>query len=546
MLLLGSKKYPEETTYHMYLNNHGGKRTNSTSTHNTCYAVELPGEHLEGALEIVSQFLIAPLFNKSAVEREINAVNNENIKNLQNDYRRTFQLDKYLANHDHPFSKFGTGNKQTLTLKNGNVRDELIKFYNKYYSVNITKLCVIGTQSLSELNDMVTKMFAKIANKNVKRPVYNSNVFDKNKFPKLYKILPVKNMRELRICWFMESKRNYVLERPLDMILHCLNDKGNGSILSELKQKHWLTNASAGIRYDKREFCLMQMNFSLTDKGLKHWENIVDIVYGYVYLMNKISDTEWKKYYNEIVNVKTLNFKFKGKETPLKYCKTLSYSMFYDVDRKYILNIRIPKKFDYKLIKKYMGFITPKNGYYSLICKDIEDEVNLKEKWYGTEYSQEKVDDQLILKWENSLKKGNNEYELKLPELNEYIATDFGLCCDEIKRDNEAKQDNIETENDDVFVEPKIVMDTNAMRIYYKMDTEFKQPKVCFSFRMTYNIMDNSVLNQLLIGLFIRIIDKELLVEYSVFKKAYLKYNISRINHSAIQFEFWGYNHYLR
>ena len=56
-----------------------------------------------------AQFFLEPLFTESATEREINAVNSENDKNLQSDSWRFYQLDKSLANPDHDYSKFGTG-----------------------------------------------------------------------------------------------------------------------------------------------------------------------------------------------------------------------------------------------------------------------------------------------------------------------------------------------------------------------------------------------------------------------------------------------------
>lgn len=56
-----------------------------------------------------SQFFVSPLFTESAVDREVNAVNSEHEKNVQNDYWRLSQLEKSTADPNHDFSKFGTG-----------------------------------------------------------------------------------------------------------------------------------------------------------------------------------------------------------------------------------------------------------------------------------------------------------------------------------------------------------------------------------------------------------------------------------------------------
>lgn len=56
-----------------------------------------------------AQFFISPLFTEGATEREVNAVNSENDKNLPSDAWRLLQLDKATADPSHPYSKFGTG-----------------------------------------------------------------------------------------------------------------------------------------------------------------------------------------------------------------------------------------------------------------------------------------------------------------------------------------------------------------------------------------------------------------------------------------------------
>jgi len=72
----------------------------------------------------------------------------EHKKNLQTDGWRLHELEKSLTNPSHPYSKFGTGNLSTLKYnpeKLGlNIREELLRFHDTYYSSNIMKLCVLG------------------------------------------------------------------------------------------------------------------------------------------------------------------------------------------------------------------------------------------------------------------------------------------------------------------------------------------------------------------------------------------------------------------
>lgn len=103
---------------------------------------------LSGALDRFAQFFLKPLFTESATEREVNAVDSEHVKNIPSDAWRLSQLEKSTSDPKHPYSKFGTGNKETLDVipkeKGINVREELLKFHEKWYSANLMTLAVLG------------------------------------------------------------------------------------------------------------------------------------------------------------------------------------------------------------------------------------------------------------------------------------------------------------------------------------------------------------------------------------------------------------------
>lgn len=148
MLFLGTQKYPEQNDYNKYLSQNGGSSNACTSMDHTTFHFDVDPEKLTNALDRFSQFFIAPLFTESLTDLELNSVHSEHEKNLASDAWRLNQLDKSSANPSHPYSKFATGNKETLKCipkeKNINVREKLLEFHNKYYSANIMSLCVLG------------------------------------------------------------------------------------------------------------------------------------------------------------------------------------------------------------------------------------------------------------------------------------------------------------------------------------------------------------------------------------------------------------------
>ena len=134
MLFYASQKYPIEGEYSNFLSKHGGYDNAYTSFENTNYFFKVDSNYLEEALDRFAQFFIAPILSQDGVSREVNAVDAEHRKNLENDDWRLWQLTKNVSNPLHPFHKFNTGSLETLNKPN--LLDTLIQFYTKYYSAN--------------------------------------------------------------------------------------------------------------------------------------------------------------------------------------------------------------------------------------------------------------------------------------------------------------------------------------------------------------------------------------------------------------------------
>ena len=87
-MLLGSDKYPLESSYKKHVSASGGASNASTSMLQTTFRFEVVDSALESTLDILASLLHSPLFTASATERELNAVDSENSKNIPNDGRR--------------------------------------------------------------------------------------------------------------------------------------------------------------------------------------------------------------------------------------------------------------------------------------------------------------------------------------------------------------------------------------------------------------------------------------------------------------------------
>lgn len=223
-----------------------------TDQENTVYYFDVQSDYFEKALDMFSAFFTCPLFTESATLRELNAVDSENTKNLQADSWRQYQLLKSLAKENHPFSKFSTGNLETLKSTpekmNINIRDLVIKFHETYYSSNIMKLALYGKESLDVLEGYAKSMFSSIPNKNLERYEVPGNPYGKEQLGKLIQMVPVKDLKEIDLNFPWPSVQNLYQSKPDHFIAHLVGHESQGSILYALKEKG-LANSLSAMTY---------------------------------------------------------------------------------------------------------------------------------------------------------------------------------------------------------------------------------------------------------------------------------------------------------
>lgn len=94
---------------------------------------------------------------------------------------RIYQILKSICDPNHPFSRFDTGNLETLfdtPKKQGlDTVQELLKFHEKYYSANLMKLCIIGKESVETLEKWTRELFSDIPNKKLNRIIVDGHPF---------------------------------------------------------------------------------------------------------------------------------------------------------------------------------------------------------------------------------------------------------------------------------------------------------------------------------------------------------------------------------
>ncbi|VEN56875.1 unnamed protein product [Callosobruchus maculatus] len=496
MLFLGTKKYPNENDYNKFLSQHGGSSNAATYPDHTMYHFDIVPEQLGEALDRFSQFFVAPLFTESMTEREISAVNSEHEKNIPTDIWRIDQLDKHLSNPAHPYNSFGTGNTYTLSTvpkeKNIDVREELLKFHNTWYSSNIMSLAVLGKESLDELEEMVVQLFSSIEDKNVEVPIVTEHPYTEDQFRTVVYISPVKDVRNLNIVFPSADLTHEYKSAPTHYISHLLGHEGPGSVLSLLKARGWSSSLIAGDKPSPRGFGFFHVAVDLSEEGMNHIDDIVKIIFQYLNMLKREGPLKWIQEENR--DIYQMVFRFKDKETPRSYISSIvhnlkDYPMEHVLCASYILDEWRPD-----LIEEMWNNFVPQKMRMSVIAKKYENELDEVEPWYQTKYAKKPIPEKTIKYWEEA----GLCPELKLPERNEFIPTDFKLY----------------TLDEDVTEFPAIIEDTALMRVWFKQDDQFLLPKANLFFDFVSPLAYLDPLNCNLTHMFVQLF-KDALNEYA-------------------------------
>jgi len=335
-LFLGSEKYPDENGYKSFLAAHGGRSNASTSLHTTTYKFEILADKGEPALDRFAQFFVAPLFTASGTGREVQAVDSENSKNLVADSRRRLQILKALADPNHYYSKFTTGNSSTLPTtdeeKLEKLRATLLAFHKKHYTPESLIVVIAGPQPLDELQEYVVSKFSPLrarpfptnvedmtpdefevhnAAKDLPNFAYHKSVppYKPPFLPHLQEKLggwpllmttnPLKSMRKVSLLFQLPSDRDNPDHSPTHIISHLIGHEGPGSSFAVLQNHGLLSSLVAGPRSSGPDFCLFHVEMNLTEEGEARWKEVADIIFAHCRLIYQTAVRAQQQRYNE-------------------------------------------------------------------------------------------------------------------------------------------------------------------------------------------------------------------------------------------------------
>lgn len=497
MLFMGTKKHPKEDYYSTFIGRHGGYDNAYTHLEETVYYFNIQSEHFEHALDAFSRYFIDPLLSESSINREMNAVHSEHVKNINNDAWREMAIMSEICNNACPLSKFGTGNLETLSKDN--IRDILINFYKKYYSSNIMKLVVYGPQSLDVLENYVRSMFSEVPNNEVEPVSYTKLPFNdcsnltNDICQKMVNIVPIKNTNKLTISWQVPTTRKYYNICPLSYLSHLIGNEGPGSLYYELRKKGWCEYLLSHESHTDSKISMFSVEIELTKEGFKNRLIVMKLIYEYISLIQKEGIT--KDRYNELRDIEALKFKYRSKTDPIGYVQEISSNMLYYPTKDVLCVNRLLKEYDNEVeyvLNMYSKLLVPQNSVVIFSSKEYENMTTEKEKWYGIDYNlysdvnMNEIDKTFI---------EEHKFNLFLPNKNNFIPKNLSIINTYI---NPYLSNNI---NNDTY---PTMINNEPIELWYNLNTKFKRPLTYLSSNFHVPNVYKSVSNHEATLLFIR------------------------------------------
>lgn len=397
----------------------------------------------------------------------------------------------------HHFIITDSGNYETLMSKGEPPIDELKKFREKYYTTSNMRLAVVGTSSLDALQDSVERTFGqlKYSDEPPRREGKNPNAvmfprehaiygpenpaFGAEQLGKYRELIPLLETRSLRVQFATPPLDDPVLQksRPHRVLSHLLGHESPGSLHQVLNDMGYLNSLTSGASIDTSDFSLFGISVSLTPKGMREKDKVLDLIFQWIALIKKTALEQPElisEYHNELRQISANSFKFRENGDPVDFCSSAAELLFDKTTTPHEILSSGSTYDDYDPIvaKAFLERFRPDNCIITVIDSGLQKDESgdwSVEPLYGANYRIKEIPITDLKRWENP---ETIDSQLHVPELNNYIPTDFSLRCDD-----EGRQ-LTDSELEKARKIPPVLLDEGKnWRIWHKMDVSWRVPK---------------------------------------------------------------------
>lgn len=516
MLFLGTQKYPEEAEYDRYISEHGGSMNAFTTHAQTSYIFSINNGDFAPALDRFSSFFKEPLFNPSGVSRELQAIDQEYAKNLENDDFRLSYIDKALANPKSPFHRFHIGNSETLSEVS---QDTLKSWYRDHYSANLMHLVVYSALPIEQLKELVIEDFKEIPSNNHQSYFSAEPLHSNSNAAHFVYIEPVQNKRSLTVIWELPAQFASMLDRqPVQLACYVLGHEGEESLLAELKRKHLAEGLECSSNKVDKSHVEFYLEIKLTNEGVTQVNQVIEL------LFQAIANFKQKglpRYlFDELQHMQTLNYQYQSRVDAFEYMTQQASWIVNEDLSTYPEQTLIVQKYDPNAVKALLDALTPQNAHFYITApaKLTGVATDAKEPWLGGEYAVKPIDAKQLEKWSQAAPNP----AIALPAPNPFIPKKLTLVAAK-----ESKSQNTSR----IVPLPETILNDDTGLVYYANDTRYLIPQVSLYFEVkTPQIVMSNATKIVLADLYVKSLTEALSRFTYTASLAGLEYKIKRVD----------------
>ncbi|MGZ5062944.1 MAG: insulinase family protein [Usitatibacter sp.] len=474
MLFLGTEKYPDVSEYGNFIRSNGGYQNAYTATDHTNFQFEVRHAAFPDALDRFAQFFIAPKFNPDFTDREKNAVHNEAIRHVQNDFRRLLNVMRELYTPGSGESKFSTGNKDTLV----NATPAAVRaFYESHYSADHMALAIAGKASLDELEKLARADFSAIPRRPIP-PVKREATFLPHKAAlRMAFVEPVKEVHQLTMEFPIGPTRPDFASKPDLLVDALLSYPGPGGITELLKNQGLITKLGSFVYERTGDYGSIFIQANLTPEGEKQYSRVLAEIFAYLDFLRAAPFPA--AFYADRARIAALHETYSDRGEGASLATKLSnQALFYPLEVAERAT-DVWGKPDEGAYRRLLGALTPDNMLAALMAKGVP--TDKKERIYATAYSYREDAGAGY----QALAHPSKVASFALPGANRFMPAAAPLVPER----------------------PVALISEPGVQLYYAQDTEFLRPQTTLIFRFVPTRDIATVPSAALLRLYTRALD---------------------------------------
>ncbi len=420
MLFLGTERFPEANGYTEFMTQNGGTHNAYTWLDITNYMFKVNADAYDEALDRFSDFFKAPLLTKEYAHKEANAVNAEWSMRREMDFFNLYKIDRSMLG-SHPANRFLIGNLETLSDKpDSKLHEELLAFYQRYYSANLMKVAMVSKLPLDEMERLARAHFGSIPNKQLAKPETTESIDLDSVGGQLIHYVPLEDKKQLKISFVVPNYSDQFALKPATFIAHLLGSEMPGTPTEVLRNKGWLNSLMTSSTPDLYgNYGLISIDVGLTDEGMKHRETIVGVLFNYLDKLRSQGVDE--RYFEELKTALENEFRFLEQEEAFSYVSSLTdsmqkYPLVHVIDAPYYY-----QRFDAEAINELLAQLTPAHARIWYISQQEPTDSQLH--FYNGRYQIDTLGQDTIAKWQQQAQ----PIVVALPEVNRLLPEKFDI-----------------------------------------------------------------------------------------------------------------------